>query len=128
MLHWDNDKVLNTISAIIFVTMGSYADRFGWGGSAWLNDLYICFFFQRARLPACLLLEPFSLLLVPLSINLLRSFKATVVLVFVLIPIVARTSTTYLLLGKITRKIYVGRFLVVVQYFPLTKLSAMVKS
>ena len=49
--------------------------------------------------------------------------KVTVVLVFVLIPIVARTSTTYLLLGKITRKIYVGRFLVVVQYFPLTKLS-----
>ena len=52
-----------------------------------------------------------------------QMFKATVVLVFVLIPIVARTSTTYLLLGKITRKIYVGHFLVVVQYFPLTKLS-----
>ena len=30
--------------------------------------------------------------------------KATALLIFVLIPIVARTSTTYLLLGEITSK------------------------
>ena len=46
--------------------------------------------------------------------------KVAVTLIFVLIPTVQRTSTTYLLLGKITSKIYVSQFFVPVQYFPLT--------
>ena len=50
----------------------------------------------------------------------LPGFKVAVTLIFVLIPTVPRTSTTYLLLGKITSKIYVSQFFVPVQYFPLT--------
>ena len=49
-----------------------------------------------------------------------KLLKVAVTLIFVLIPTVPRTSTTYLLLGKITSKIYVSQFFVPVQYFPLT--------
>ena len=50
----------------------------------------------------------------------LFDYGVAVTLIFVLIPTLPRTSTTYLLLGKITSKIYVSQFLVPVQYFPLT--------